>query len=139
MSSNPVTIPDGKRLGTLLCVDNVDTVRINAPLNAKQRSDKLTKILAEMKFDAVLPHHPNERAQLRQLIIDCLDAFSADDNDIGNVQVTEFVIDTGTHAPLRPVHDNIQLRTVRLSLKRSTSVSRVASFGPHHLLGPVRS
>ena len=100
MSSNPVSIPEGKRLGTLLCVDNADTVRNDAPLTSKQRADKLAKVLAEMKFDAVLPHHPAEKAQLRQLIIDCLDAFSADDNDIGNVQVTEFVIDTGDHAPL---------------------------------------
>ena len=72
-----------------------------APPTGKQLTEKLAKVLAELKFDSLLPNHPKEKAQLRQLIVECLDAFSADDNDIGNVQVTEFVIDTGDHPPLR--------------------------------------
>ena len=101
MSSNPISIPEGKRLGTLMCVDDVSPVQRRAPPTGKQLTEKLAKVLAELKFDSLLPNHPKEKAQLRQLIVECLDAFSADDNDIGNVQVTEFVIDTGDHPPLR--------------------------------------
>jgi hypothetical protein len=85
----------------MLCVGTVSRVRKNVQLSAKQRADKLARVLSETKFDAVLPDHPTGKQQLCQLITDCLDALSADDNDIGNVQVTEVVVDEGDHPPLR--------------------------------------
>jgi hypothetical protein len=64
-------------------------------------TDKLTKVLKELKFDDMLEEHPAEKAEMRKLFEKYLDAFAADDNDIGKVSLIEHVINTGDSVPIK--------------------------------------
>jgi hypothetical protein len=65
------------------------------------KTDKLIKVLEELKFDDMLKDQPNEKEQMRKLIEKYLDAFAADDNDIGKVSLIEHVVNTGYSMPIK--------------------------------------
>jgi hypothetical protein len=65
------------------------------------KTDKLTKVLKELKFGDMLKNHPNEKEQMRKLIEKHLDAFAAYDSDIGKVSLIEHVVNTGDSMPIK--------------------------------------
>lgn len=71
------------------------------PAQKLSRSEKLEKILAEMKFESVLLDYPAEKQQLRQIIEKHLDVFAENDSDIGEVSNVRHVIDTGNATPVK--------------------------------------
>jgi hypothetical protein len=62
---------------------------------------KLDKVLAELKYDKLLAGYENERKKLRFTIEKYLDAFAANDSDVGKVHMVERHIDVGDTQPVR--------------------------------------
>ena len=58
------------------------------------RSAKPAKILKGLMVDKLLLDQPAQHQRLVAMITQYLDAFAADDNDIGKVTIVEHVVDT---------------------------------------------
>ena len=106
LNAVPTLIAKGRRLASLTAVTEAvqapsyaaDASTAKAPLS---RADKLVKVLDELKFSTALPGLALEKQSLLKLIDKHLDAFAANDEDIGRVQLIEHAIETGDALPTR--------------------------------------
>ena len=87
----------------------------------------LDKVLSELKFDTALNDHPADRQKLRQLVQKHLDAFAANDEDIGSVQLIEHHIETGDAAPAR-ARARFYSPTQRLAIKAEVDKYKTAGI-----------
>ena len=67
--------------------------------NANRR-EKLQKVLNELKLSE-LPFHSSLKHSLVAVIERCLDAFAADDDDLGHTELVEHAINTGNVQPFK--------------------------------------
>ena len=99
VTAHPIKVQKGIKLAALSAVKSTETRDTEVLSNDHQA--KLEKVLKELKFEQTLLAFPREREELRRIIESNLDAFAANDSDIGKVQMVEHEIDTGDAAPVR--------------------------------------